>query len=380
MTAGIGPGRAGRDGEMTTVSDVTTPEAIEALTGRLFVEGVGAMHMSTLYLGHKLGLYAALVADGPLTAAELASRCAIDEWYAREWLQAEITAGLVLADDENLRQAGFTAAPGVRETLVDETGPAYLGGLPLATAAVGSVLPQLLAAFRTGAGVPYAGYGADAVAAQAALNRPAFVNELVGSWLPLIPDVHARLIDPARPARVADVGCGLGWAAIELATAFPHLHVDGYDSDETSISTARRNAADAGLGDRVTFEVVDAGAADYRGRMYDAVFFFECLHDMAHPAAALRAAGTALAPGGSVIVMDERTSDTIEVGDPVQFFFAAASVLWCLPQARVDADSESPGTVMRTADFRRIAAEAGWTGVDVLPIDHPFWRFYRLAR
>lgn len=52
-------------------------------------------------------------------------------------------------------------------------------------------------------------------------------------------------------------------------------------------------------------------SADYRGRRYDAVFFVECVHDMAHPATALRAAR-----------------------DPAQLFFAAASVVWCLPQAR----------------------------------------------
>jgi ubiquinone/menaquinone biosynthesis C-methylase UbiE len=366
---------------MTALSETTTSsETIEALAGRLFGDAVGAVHMGTLYLGHKLGLFAALVADGPLTAAELAARCRIDEWYAREWLQAETTAGLVLADDDDLRRARFTAAPGVRETLVDETGPAYLGGLPLATAAVGSVLPQLLAAFRSGAGVAYPDYGPDAVAAQAALNRPAFVNDLVTTWLPEIPDVRSRLADPSRPARVADVGCGLGWSSLELAKAFPHLRVDGYDADEESISAARRNAADAGLSDRVTFEVVDAGVDDYGDGGYDAVFFFECLHDMAHPASALRAAGRALAPGGSVVVMDERASDTIEVGDPVQTFLAVVSVLWCLPQARVDAHSESPGTVMRTADFRRIAGQAGWADVEVLPIEHPFWRFYRLSR
>jgi hypothetical protein len=35
---------------------------------------------------------------------------------------------------------------------------------------------------------------------------------------------------------------------------------------------------------------------------------------------------------------------------------------------------------MRTADFRQIATRAGWPAIDVLPIDHPVWRFYRLAR
>lgn len=362
---------------MTTVTQAS-PEAIEELSGRLFLEGVGAIHMSTLYLGHKLGLFQALVTDGPLTATGLAQHCGLDEWYVREWLQAETTAGLVTADDDDLRQAHFHAAPGVLETLVDETSPTYLAGLPLAAAACASVLPDLLAAFGSGAGVPYSNYGADAVAAQAALNRPAFVNELAANWLPQIPDVLARLTDTAHPARVADVGCGLGWAAIELAKAFPHIRVDGFDADEASIGAARRNAEEHGVSDRVTFEVADAGTTQYGNPGYDVMFFFECLHDMAHPAAALRAARQALRPGGAVIVMDERTSDTIEVGDPAQLFFAAASAVWCLPQARVPVDSESPGAVMRTADLRAIAARAGWHHADVLPIEHPFWRFYRL--
>ena len=266
----------------------------------------------------------------------------------------------------------------MREVLVDETGPAYLGGLPLAVAAGFSAMPQLLAAFRTGAGVPYASYGADAVEAQAALNRPAFVNQLVAEWIPQIPDVAAQLGDRGRATRVADVGCGLGWAAIELAKAYPHLRVDGYDSDEESIARARRNAADAGVSDRVTFDVVDASSG-YGQRRYDLILFFECVHDMAHPVTAIAQAKAALAEGGTVIVMDERVDEPLGVGDPVQTFFATASVLWCLPQGRVEPDSEAVGTMMSASRFRGIAREAGWSDIEILPIDHPFWRFYRLV-
>src|SRR5581483_6775928 len=201
---------------MTATTSIGTPvateaETVEALAGRLFMETLGAFHMGTVYLGVKLGLFRALCAGGSQTAADLAS------WYVREWLQAEATAGLVTADAEDLGTARFTAVAGVRETLVEDTHPAYVGGLPLATAAAGGVMGALLDAFRTGAGVPYSDYGPDAVEAQAALNRPAFVNSLAAEWLPQIPDVHARLSDVGRPARVADVGCGVGWAAIELA-------------------------------------------------------------------------------------------------------------------------------------------------------------------
>ena len=367
---------------MTSITEpapvATTPEHIEELVGRIFMEGVGAMHLGTLYLGIKHGLFTILDSDGPLTSDDLASRTGLDPWYVREWLQAETTAGLVLADHDDLHAARFTAAPGVRETLVEPTSPAYLGGLPIAASAAFSVMPLLIDAFRTGAGVPYSAYGTDAVDAQAALNRPAFVNELVADWIPAMPDVAARLADTSRPTRVADVGCGLGWAAIELAKAHPHLHVDGYDSDEESIARARHNAADAGVGDRVTFEVVDASSG-YGADRYDVVFFFECVHDMAHPGEALAQARRAVTADGTVIVMDERVTDTLGIGDPTQTFFACASVLWCLPQGRVEPDSEAVGTVMTSERLRSIARAAGWAGIDILPIDHPFWRFYRLV-
>jgi SAM-dependent methyltransferase len=227
--------------------------------------------------------------------------------------------------------------------------------------------------------VPYSAYGPEAVDAQAALNRPAFVNSLVREWLPQIPEALARLSDTTRPARVADIGCGAGWSAIELAAAFDHVEVHGYDTDEDSISRARRNAAERGLTDRVRFEVVDAESGP-EATGYDLVLFFECLHDMPHPARALATARRIVAADGQVIVMDERVGERPLLGDPVESFFATASVLWCLPQGRVAPDSCTPGTIMRPHTLTAIAAEAGWTGVDVLPIEHPFWRFYRMAR
>jgi hypothetical protein len=207
---------------MSTITEVeTTPQAIEELADRIFLEGAGALHLGSVYIGVKHGLFAALAEDAPLNAHELAARTGLDGWYVREWLQAEATAGLLLADDDDVATASFTAAPGVRETLVEETNAAFIGGMPLAAAAAYSVMPELLKAFRSGAGVPYASYGEDAVEAQAALNRPAFVNELVAEWIPQVPDIAALLADSSRVTRVADVGCGLGWASIELAKAYP---------------------------------------------------------------------------------------------------------------------------------------------------------------
>ncbi len=368
---------------MTVTNDADTSaaeatEAAEEIVGRLFTEGVGAFHLLCVHVGGKLGLYRALADADGLTAADLAAATGLDQWYVREWLQAEATAGLVTLDgDVDTGRAAL--APGVREALVDETSPFYMAGIGAAVAAAGATLPKVVDAFRTGDGVPYAEYGPDAVEGQAAMNRPSFVHSLVAEWLPAMPDIAARLQDESNPARVADLGCGVGWAAIELAKAFPHIHVDGVDSDDESISRARRNAADHGTSDRVTFEVGDISAPRPDDARYDAVFFFECLHDLSHPVEALAAARAALNDGGSVIVMDERVGESMpSPGDPVETFFATASVLWCLPQGRVDHDSTAVGTVMRPDTLRALAAKAGFDDVTVLPIDHPFWRFYQL--
>ena len=190
--------------------------------------------------------------------------------------------------------------------LVDETSPAYLGGLADVLAATGSVLPLLVDAYRTGAGVPYAAYGPDAVSGQSALNRPAFVNALVAEWLPQLPDVLARLQDTARPGtgrrprlrrRLGRDRAGQGVPARRAWT--------GRDNDEASIALGRRNAVDHGVADRVDLEVVDLAdeTADWSPR-YDLVLFVECVHDFPRPVEALRTRRSAVRPGGTVLVVD----------------------------------------------------------------------------
>ena len=85
-------------------------------------------------------------------------------------------------------------------------------------------------------------------------------------------------------------------------------------------------------------------------------------------------------PDGTVFVVDERAADalTADDPDPMQRLLYTASVLHCLPVGRSEEGSAATGTVMRTATFERYAAEAGFASVEVLPIDHDMFRFYRL--
>jgi 2-polyprenyl-3-methyl-5-hydroxy-6-metoxy-1,4-benzoquinol methylase len=204
-----------------------------------------------------------------------------------------------------------------------------------------------------------------------------FVNLLGSEWLPSVPDVHERLqADP--PARVADVGCGTGWSSISIAQAYPNVRVDGYDLDEPSIELARRNAEEAGVADKVDFHVRDASDPTLEGR-YDLATAFECVHDMGRPVEALGAMRRMVGEEGAVIVADERVPDSFRApGDDTDRLMYGWSVLFCLPTGLADEPSVGTGTVMRQRTLRRYAEEAGYRGMEVLPIENNLWRFYRL--
>jgi SAM-dependent methyltransferase len=350
-----------------------------ALVDKLVADTIATFELAGVYLGLRLRLYATL--DRPATAPELATRAGVDERYAREWLEQQAVAGILEVDDTErpADQRRYRLPAAYRAVLVEETDPSFVG--PLAyLASIGGLLPRLVDAYRTGAGIPFEDYGADIRDHIEQLNRPMFASELGSTWIPAIPDLHDRLgSDP--PARVLDLACGAGWSSIAIAHAYPRIHVDGLDLDAASIDRARANAAAAGVADRIDFAVADAADPIAAGSSvgYDAVLVFEALHDMARPVDALAAARDVLAPGGSVLVGDEKVAERfVAPGDDLERLMYGFSIVHCLPAARVDSDSVATGTVMRPELVRRYAQEAGYSTVDVLPIDNDMWRFYRL--
>jgi len=365
---------------MTTTATPADVEAqVGALVERLFMGGIAAMETLSIHVGTSLGLYGLLYEQGPSTPAEVASRAGIHERYAREWLEQQATAELIDVDDPALPAdtRRYSVSDVQAAVLVDETSLAYLAPAGGFVVSFASVMPKLLDAYRTGGGVSFGEYGAEMREAQAAFNRPGFNSLLAGEWLANgVPDLHARLQQPG--ARILDAGCGLGWSTIAFARAYPDATIVGVDLDEPSIERARQNAKDNGVDDRITFEFADAGDAKYVGQ-FDAVFIFEALHDLSRPVEVLASLRGACNDDGTVIVMDERVADEFgAIGDPVERFMYAASVLHCLPAGMSEQPSAGTGTVMRTDTVRRYAADAGFTRLDVLPIEHDFFRFYRL--
>jgi SAM-dependent methyltransferase len=361
---------------MTAPTDLDTRQA---LAERLLDGLTWSMETLGVYLGVELGLYRALDELGPVTEAELAGRAGIAPRYAREWLEQQAVAGYLACDDlrRPASERRYRLPAGHAEVLVDADSPYHAAPLTLALAGIAGVLPQLVQAYRSGEGVPYAQYGRALRDGIAAANRPMFLHELA-SWLPAVPDIDRRLRS-APPARVLDLGCGLGASAIALARAYPRATVLGVDLDEPSVAHAEAAAAEAGVADRVAFTVGDAAEVAQEGS-FDLVTIFEALHDMGDPVGALQAAKNRLAGGGSVLVADERVADTFTApGDATERLMYGWSVLHCLPATLAEDPVEATGTVLRAPTLARWAAAAGFDGFEVLAIDNPFWRFYRLS-
>ena len=347
---------------------MTTDVSTTTLDQRLFDATLGTLELFGVYLGLRLGLYDAL-RPGDRTAGELAEETGIHPRYAREWLEQQAVAGVVTVDDASkgaderryalpLDHAGIVADPDHELHLA-----------PFAQMVVGiaRALDEVVEAYRGGTGVPYSSYGMDFRAGQGAINRPAFSTALVNEWLPAI---EKPLGDGSR---VADVGCGQGFAAIAVARAFPGVEVVGVDSDHASVDEARELARQAGVSAR--FEVADATTLTELGP-FDVVMILEVLHDLSRPLEVLAAARDALAPGGAILVADEAVAPAFTApGDELERMMYGWSITHCLPSSMAEQPSAAIGTVIREDTVRALAADVGLT-VQVLPVDGGFFRLY----
>jgi 2-polyprenyl-3-methyl-5-hydroxy-6-metoxy-1,4-benzoquinol methylase len=181
----------------------------------------------------------------------------------------------------------------------------------------------------------------------------------VQAWIPALDGVHERLV---AGGRVADVGCGHGASSIVIASAYPQSTVDGSDLHAGSIDEARRLAAEAGVGDRVTFSVAAADALPEAG--YDLVTSFDCLHDMGDPVAVARHVRRALAPDGAWMIVEPRAGDTVpENLNPVGRAYYAFSTLLCTPSSLSQEGGLALGAQAGEARLTEVLGSAGFTRV-----------------
>lgn len=282
-------------------NDVETAE-VEAFIGMLLTHWDGASATVMAAIGDELGLFRHLAA-GPATSSELAARAGTDERYTREWLAGMAASRYVLHDPLTSR---YELPPAAAAVLATEGQPFSIGGGFESFAGELRILDRVIDAFRRGGGVPQADIHPSFRSGMERMTASWHDGLLVQAWLPAVPGLMERL---EAGARVADVGCGNGRAAVRLAEAFPASTVTGFDVFEPSVAVAQDAVAASGLGN-VRIELADAGQP-LPGR-YDLITVFDVVHDAADPTAVLRSIRGALADDGMLLCLEISCGDTLE--------------------------------------------------------------------
>jgi SAM-dependent methyltransferase len=331
-------------------------QKLEAFIGHAATELGAALNTALVTLGDELGLYKAMADGQPVQPAELAGRTGTQERYVREWLNAQAASGFVIYDAE---AAAYVLPPEHALVLADESSPFLMTGSFLSANAAVAARGHLSERFVDGEGLGWHEHHHDLWHGTERAFGVGYSAALVAEWLPALDGVVAKL---EAGALVADVGCGHGFATILMAQAFPASRFVGVDYHAGSIATARERAEQAGVADRVTFEV--AGAADYEGEGYDLVTFFDALHDLGDPLAAARHAASVLAPGGTCMVVEPYAGDRVEDNlNPIGRLYYGFSTLVCTPGSLSQPGRAGLGTQAGEAALREVLQAGGFGAV-----------------
>jgi 2-polyprenyl-3-methyl-5-hydroxy-6-metoxy-1,4-benzoquinol methylase len=319
--------------------------------GKVVGDVGAAMSAALVVVGDRLGLYKAMAASGPVKPADLAAATGTKERYVREWLNSQSCGGYVTYD---AKTGTYALPPEQAFALAEDLSPASAPGVFSIARAMWDAIDKTMENFKTGGGLAWGDQHPCLFEGTERFFRAGYIGNLVGGWLPALEGVKEKL---ERGATVADVGCGLGASTLLMAKAFPRSRFRGFDSHAGSIDLARQRARDAGVGDRVTFEV--AKSTDYPGHDYDLVACFDCLHDMEDPVGAARHARKTVARDGTWMIVEPFAEDRPEENhNPVGRVFYSASTMLCVPHSLAHG-GPALGAQAGEARLRSVIVEGG---------------------
>jgi len=332
-------------------------DKLNTLVGKMLGDLGGAFSVPTVRIGFRLGLFDALHDKGPATAAELAKRTGLTERYVREWGHAQAANGYVAYERATGR---LSLTPEQAMVFAVKDSPVYLAGAFDVCAAMIEGQPKVEAAFRNGGGVAWGDSSGCLFCAVGAFFRPGYVNAVAQAWLPALEGMVPRL---QAGAKVADVGCGVGFSTLLMAEAFPKSSFVGYDFHGPSIEQANAHAKSHGLAERVRFET--APAKEIAQRDFDLITMFDCLHDMGDPRGCAEQMRKLLKPDGAWMIVEpiaaDHPGDNVE--NPVSRLFYNASTMICVPTSLAQEVGEALGAQAGEAKLTEVLTGAGFTRV-----------------
>ncbi|MBY4635720.1 methyltransferase domain-containing protein [Sphingopyxis sp. XHP0097] len=338
------------------MADTLNEEKLHAFVGKMLGDLGGAMSVPTARIGFRLGLFDEL-AKGAASAGELAERAGnLHERYVREWALAQAANGYIDYDAATDR---FSLSPEQAMVFVDPDSPVYLAGAFEMVAATIEAEPKVEQCFRKGTGVRWGDHAGCLFCATGAFFRPGYVNHIVQDWIPALDGMEARLKEGAK---VADVGCGVGFSTLLMADAYPDSEFVGYDFHGPSIEEARRHAEGHGYGERVRFEV--ATAKDIAEEDFDLITMYDCLHDMGDPRGCASHMRRILAKDGVWMIVEPMAGDTpADNMNPVGRLYYNASTMICVPTSLDQEVGEGLGAQAGETKLSQVIREGGFSEV-----------------
>lgn len=332
-------------------------KAIEAATMQMVGYLTGAALTASVMLGNQLGFYKQLAAAGPLTAHDLAHYAGTNERITREWLDSQ-AAGKILtyhADDDTYELDAAAAM-----VVANEDSPVFLADGIGPIRALFMDADQIAEAARRDGGFAWSDHHECLFAGTGRFFRPGYLNHLTSEWIPSIEGLTDKL---EAGARVADVGCGVGYSSVLIAEAFSNATVTGIDYHAGSIDLARENARQSPAAEHVSFQVADA--ISYEG-IYDLICFFDCLHDLGDPVGAAQHAKSRLAEGGVVMLVEPWALDgrASNIDAPFAPLFYSASTFLCTPNSLSQEKGRALGAQAGEAQMRAVFQEAGFSSFE----------------
>jgi SAM-dependent methyltransferase len=322
-------------------------------------------------VGHRTGLFDAMAAMPPSSAAAIARTAHLNERYVREWLGSMVTGGIVRYDE---RSETYTLPAEHAASLTRAASPNNMAVTAQWIPLLGSAENAVVEAFAHGRGVPYSAYPRfhEVMAEE---SQQTVVAALFDHIVPLVPGIEERL---TAGIDVLDVACGSGRAVIALGERYPASRFTGMDVSIEAVSAARTEVNRRAL-PNVRFLEADIADLSQPGG-YDLVTAFDAIHDQSRPAQVLERIHSALRPGGALLMQDiaGHTHLADNRDHPLGPFLYTVSCLHCM-SVSLAAGGPGLGAMWGREKALEMLGAAGFDDVTVETLPHDPINYYYIG-
>lgn len=354
------------------------PDALKMFSFGIFSKLEGAVTAGMIHLGDRLGLYEVMASsiDGD-TSDSLAAKAGLHERWVREWLHNQVAARIVTCVDLSKDLPIFHLSPEGVAVLATPNHPAYGMGMFHRLPQTMGALNAMPEAFRTGVGHDYDSHGPEGAVGIERSFEPWNQNFLIPMVIPALDGIIEKL---ASGARVADIGCGSGGAALLMGSTFPNSAIEGFDISRFALERAEERKSESGAHNVSFFDPRKHPIAD--DHSYDLICTFDCIHDMTQPTEMMKTIRKALKNDGTWLLVDIKAHETLELNvtkNPMASLLYGISVLSCMSSAMSEAGGEGLGTLGLSASrAESMARQAGFTQFKKLDVEHSVNAFYEV--